>query len=175
MNPKASQATYVDPKGEFPLDVTTYLFHLFIVIARHRDARLDKALKPLGLNVSRHRALSVIALLEPCAMSALAEFSAVDRTTMTRTVDQLVAAGLVERRTPAADRRQVILTLTKSGRAAYRKALSVIRGHSEAALSGVPEPLQRKATHALEAIAVNIIADPVVAERLIFRQPQDLR
>ncbi len=93
MNPKASQATYVDPKGEFPLDVTTYLFHLFIVTARHRDARLDKALKPLGLNVSRHRALSVIALLEPCAMSALAEFSAVDRTTMTRTVDQLVAAG----------------------------------------------------------------------------------
>ncbi len=50
MSARPRPAAYVDPQGEFPLDLTTYLFHLFVVIARHRDARLDEALEPLGLN-----------------------------------------------------------------------------------------------------------------------------
>ena len=36
----------MDPRGEFPLDVTSYVFHLFAVVARHRDARLEAVLKP---------------------------------------------------------------------------------------------------------------------------------
>jgi len=29
----AVTAPYADPKGEFPFDVATYLFHLFVVVA----------------------------------------------------------------------------------------------------------------------------------------------
>ncbi len=164
----ARSTTHSDPEGEFPLDLTTYFFHLFVVVGRYRDARLDRALKPIGLNTSRHRALSVIALLEPCPMTALADFSAVDRTTMTRTIDQLVAADLVVRATPATDRRQVLLSLTANGRKAYRKALAVIRRFNEDALDGVPEPLQRQALRAYERIAANIIADDELSRRLLF-------
>ena len=100
-------ASTTDPTGEFPLDLTSYVFHLFTVVARHREVRLEAELKRVGLNLSRHRALGVILALEPCTMSELAEYAAVDRTTLTRTVDQLVDAGLVERATPREDRRQV--------------------------------------------------------------------
>jgi DNA-binding MarR family transcriptional regulator len=169
---KPNAPPYVDPKGEFPLDAATYLFHLFVVIGRHRDAALDKALGPIGLTVSRHRALSVIARMAPCTMSQLADFSAVDRTTMTRTVDQLVAAGLVDRLASAKDRRQVLLTPTQAGRRAYRASLKVIQAHNLASLAGVPDALRRVAVRAHERILLNIVDDPELAMRLLFREPQ---
>ena len=101
--PETRPATTVDPTGEFPFDLTTYLFHVFAVLGRYREAALDEAFRPLGLNVARHRALAVVARMQPCGMTELADFCAVDRTTMTRTVDQLFAGGLVERTTPASD------------------------------------------------------------------------
>jgi DNA-binding MarR family transcriptional regulator len=168
----ASSTQFTDPKAEFPFDVATYLFHLFVVIARYRDASLDAALKPLGLNVSRHRSLGVIARMQPVGMSELADFSAVDRTTMTRTVDQLVAAGLVDRNSSTRDRRQVILTLTPQGRRTHRRSLEVIFEHNKASLAGVPDEMRRKAVRVHESILANLVPDPALAERLLFR-PRD--
>ena len=170
MKPRKPHApAYVDPKGEFPFDVPTYLFHLFVVVARYRDARLDKALRPLGLNVSRHRAVSVIARMAPCTMSQLSDFSAVDRTTMTRTADQLVAAGLVERQGSETDRRQVLLALTVEGRRAYRASLKVIAEQNSASLAGVPEAMGRSAVRTLEKVLVSLVDDAALADRLLFR------
>jgi DNA-binding MarR family transcriptional regulator len=166
---EARRATTLDPTGEFPLDVATYLFHLFAVIARHRDARLDAELKPLNLTVSRHRALSVIATLAPCTMTELSEFTAVDRTTMTRTVDQLVEDGFVERATPPADRRQVVLTLTPLGRETTRRSLKVIYRLNHAVLAGAPEDLQRAMIRAQELFLANLIDDAELVRRLMFR------
>ena len=161
----------VDPEGEFPFDVPTYVFHLFVAIGRYRDARLDEALRPLSLSVSRHRALSVIAQLGPCTMKELAEFSAVDRTTMTRAVDQLVAAALVQRATPSTDRRQVVLTATSEGLAAFRDALKVIYRLNVRALDGVPEELQRTLARAQQAVLANLGTDSDQTERLMrFRR-----
>ncbi|MFI4974551.1 MAG: MarR family winged helix-turn-helix transcriptional regulator [Caulobacterales bacterium] len=170
--PPFRSAAAVDPAGEFPLDVTTYLFHLFTVIAHHRDAALDRSLRPMGLSLARHRALSVIASMEPCGMTQLAEFSAVDRTTMTRTVDHLVAAGLVERTVPTRDRRQVLLTLTPSGREAIRGSLKVIYRTNRDMLEGIPEDLQRVAARVQEMILTNLVEDDALARRLLFRDTQ---
>jgi len=153
--------------GEFPFDIPTYLFHLFVVISRHRELRIDAALRPLGLNVARHRAISVIARLEPCAMNELAEFAAVDRTTLTRTVDQLVQSGWVTRATPKADRRQVRLTLTRAGREVFRKALKALYRINLAALEDVPEAERRATAHALRKVAANLVGDPDLSRRVI--------
>jgi DNA-binding MarR family transcriptional regulator len=162
-------ASTSDPRGEFPLDLTTYVFHLFAVVARHREARLESVLKPLGLSLSRHRALSVISTLAPCTMSELAEFSAVDRTTLTRTVDQLVDAGLVERSTPREDRRQVVLTLTGAGRRACRQSLGAIFGVNRELLGGLPEDDQRVVARSLEAFLGRLVGDAALFERLTLR------
>jgi len=160
-----------DPHDEFPFPVSPYLFHLFATITRFRDAKLDKALKPLGLNVTRHRAIAVIALLEPCTMSELAELSAIDRTTMTRIVDQLVARGLTDRTTPSEDRRQVILTLTARGRGVYQSALKAIGDVNRAALEGLSDDVLRAVARAQQAILANLAPDPDLAQRLLhFRR-----
>jgi DNA-binding MarR family transcriptional regulator len=160
-----------DPEGEFPFPVSPYLFHLFAAITRLRDAKLDKALKPLGLNVTRHRAIAVIALLEPCTMSDLADLSAIDRTTMTRVVDQLVARQLAERTTPSEDRRQVLLTLTAKGHKVYQSALRVIGDLNHGALDGLSEDVLRVVARAQQTILSNLAPSAEMAQRLLtFRR-----
>jgi DNA-binding MarR family transcriptional regulator len=162
------RSSAADPTGEFPLDLTTYLFHLFAAVGRHRETQLDHLLQPLGLNLSRHRALSVIASQGALTMTELADYSAIDRTTMTRIVDQLVEAGLVERETPKADRRQVVLTLTDKGRAASRESLKVIWRHNGRLLDGVAEARQREMARGLEAFIGRLIDDAPLLARLRF-------
>lgn len=50
------------------------------------------------------------------SMTALAGVTGADRTTLTRTIDGLVAIGHVDRKTPAQDRRMVVVDLTPQGR-----------------------------------------------------------
>jgi DNA-binding MarR family transcriptional regulator len=172
LSPRRSAST-MDPRGEFPLDVTSYVFHLFSVVGRHREARLDSKLKPLGLSLARHRALSVISTLEPCTMSELAEYSATDRTTLTRTVDQLVDAGLVERTTPREDRRQVLLTLTPDGAAACRRSLQAIYRVNRDLLAGLAEDEQRAVARAFEACLAALVDDEALLRRLTLRETRD--
>ncbi|HWA61499.1 MAG TPA: MarR family transcriptional regulator [Caulobacteraceae bacterium] len=160
------QSPAVDPTGEVQFDTPTYLFHLFAVLQRHRDQRLDNDLQALGLNVALHRALSVIGRMEPCSMKQLAELAAVDRTTMTRTVDQLVRAGLVERSTPPSDRRQVLLNLTADGRQTLDQALRVIYRLNRAVLAGLDESAQRSFVRAERAMLVNLVPDETLRENL---------
>jgi DNA-binding MarR family transcriptional regulator len=157
----------MDPSGEFPFDVPTYLFHLFAVLSRHREGLMDQAFRPLGLNVARYRALSVVARLAPIGMSELADYSAVDRTTMTRTVDQLVAAGLVERTTPPSDRRQVLLTATPAGMTANSEALRAVYRLNRRALEPLDESDQRRLCRAQQAMITSLVGDPVLARRLL--------
>jgi DNA-binding MarR family transcriptional regulator len=165
-SPKRAPST-TDPSGEFPYDVITYVFHLFTVLSRHREAVLEEAFRPLGLNVARYRALSVIVRLEPLGMSELADFSAVDRTTMTRTVDQLVAASLVVRETPPEDRRQVLLRATPDGRAANGQALRAVYRINRQALDGIAEEDRRQFARLQQAMLSNLVADQALVRRLV--------
>ena len=160
----ARRSRMSDPRGEFPLDLTTYVFHLLAVIGRHREAQLDRLLQPLGLSLSRHRALSTIAGQGPLTMSELADYSAIDRTTMTRIVDQLVEAELVERATPREDRRQVILSLTPKGDRACRESLKTIWRHNRRLLEGLDEERQRTTARVLEGFLGRLVEDPALVD-----------
>ncbi len=54
------------------------------------------------------RALAVVRRIDDCTMKALARYSSIDRTTLTRTVDQLVEQGK-SKRCVHRDRQQVNL------------------------------------------------------------------
>jgi MarR family transcriptional regulator, lower aerobic nicotinate degradation pathway regulator len=159
----------VDPRGEFPLDVVTYVFHLLAFISRHREARLDEILHPLGLNLSRYRALSVVATFEPCTMSQLADYTATDRTTLTRTVDHLVDDGFVARTTPREDRRQVLLTVTEPGQDAYRRAAEAIRRLNRQLLAVLEDDDQRQVARALTPVLERLVDEPELRRRLLLR------
>src|SRR4051794_26007243 len=116
-----------DPNGEFPLGPPEYFFYLLFQAARQRDLFFDRELKPVGLNLAQWRSLAIIRRLETCTMTQLARYSTVERTTLTRAVDQLVGRGLVERLGPARDPREGKLTLTPPGQGGLPAAAAQLK------------------------------------------------
>ena len=163
----------VDPEGEFPLGTPEYFLYLLFTAARYRDQALETRLKPLGLTMPRWRALAIIRRMRECTMTALALFSTIERTTLTRTVDHLVEEGLVERWVPARDRRQVKLALTDAGEALYGQAVAGLLSSNQRALDGLSGEDLRQCTRALQTLLRNIVEDEDVAtELLTFFRPQ---
>jgi DNA-binding MarR family transcriptional regulator len=127
-------------EGPPPAD---YFFYLVFQAARRRDEFCDRVLKPIGLNVAQWRSLAIIRRLEVCTMTALARYSTVERTTLTRAVDQLVGRGFVVRTVPPRDRRQVTLALTDDGEAIYRQAVAILLASNQTIIGGIdPERLR---------------------------------
>ena len=83
-----------DPAGEFPIGVKEYIFYLLFQAARHRDMAVDALLGPIGLSLPAWRAMLVVRRIENCTMKALARYSSMDRTTLTRTVVRRSASSM---------------------------------------------------------------------------------
>lgn len=156
----------LDPQGEFPLAAAEYFFYLQFQIVRQRDLFFDRALADTGLNLHRWRTLAVIRRIENCSMKDLSLYSAIDRTTLTRAVDQLVAEGLVERSHPQRDRRRVNVALSAKGEAVYSQTVALVRENT-AMLRNVADAPLREAIRAMQQVIRNLAEDPLTAEKLL--------
>ncbi|HEY3800463.1 MAG TPA: MarR family transcriptional regulator [Caulobacteraceae bacterium] len=157
---------------EFPFRVNDYVPHLVAAIHQFRDAALNAALRDIDLNVGRYRVLGVVSRFAPCSMTELANFTAIDRTTLTRNVDLLVEAGYVEREAAPKDRRQVMLTLTDSGQATYRRAVAVLRDYNASLMRGVDEGDAQVAARVLQAVVHNLAPNPSARDSILrFQRP----
>jgi MarR family transcriptional regulator for hemolysin len=153
--------------GEQPPDAPGYLLHLLAAISRYRDIALDHALQELGLSAARYRALNAIAAFKSCLMGELSDLIGVDRTTMTRTVDQLVEAGYVERfRTPA-DRRQVLLQATDLGLRLVERGAPIVAELNSRVLEGVSDAAQRTMIRAEQRMFANLAVNPRTIRRML--------
>lgn len=164
--PKARSAS-IDPVDEFPFAVDDYLLHLIVAIYQFRDSRLDQALRPLGLNVSRYRVLGVLERFGDSSMTELASFTAMQRTTLTRIADQLVADRMTQRAAQANDRRQVILSLTDHGRETHARALDVVLSLNQRVLGDVPEGERRLAARVLMTVVENLAPSPLARDGIL--------
>jgi DNA-binding MarR family transcriptional regulator len=162
----AARPNSVDPIGEFAMGVPEHLFYLLFQTAHHRDQRLGERLAKIGVTVPRWRTLAVIRRLGECSMSELALLSAGDRTTLTRSVDQLVNSGVVERSVPPTDRRRVQLRLTEAGHALYHQSVKTLMGLNAEVIEAVPEEIRRDVVRGLEAILVKLIDDPAESDSI---------
>ncbi len=149
----------VDPAGEFAMNVPDQLLYLLFQAIHHRDSRLGERLASVGLTLARWRTLAVIRRVGQCSMKDLSRYSTIDRTTLTRSVDQLVEAGLVDRHVPPTDRRVVLLTLTTLGEQTYSLAVNLLLDFNREALAGVAMEDQRVMARGLEQILINLIPD----------------
>jgi DNA-binding MarR family transcriptional regulator len=88
------------------------------VVTRH----YDRALAPAGLSTNEYAILARLDREGSFALGELAARLAMDRSTLSRDVAPLLAAGLVEAAADPADRRKKVLSLTAAGSDAVARA-----------------------------------------------------
>jgi MarR family transcriptional regulator for hemolysin len=86
----------------------------------------------------------------------LAASLAVDNSTVVRLLDALEAAGLVERRGDAGDRRAKAIVVTRAGAATVEKVEAVSRRLRQRLLAGLPAADLATAARVLEAICLRL-------------------
>jgi DNA-binding MarR family transcriptional regulator len=164
--PKSHDQT-IDPEGELPLGASEYFFYLLFQVARQRDLFCDKALAPCGLNMAQWRSLAIVRRMEVCTMSSLARYSTIERTTLTRAVDQLVTRGLITRWVPESDRRQVNLSLSELGEAAFVQGAAILDPHNVHLLKDEAPTQMRHAMGVLQNTLRKLAGNEVLAADLL--------
>jgi DNA-binding MarR family transcriptional regulator len=93
-------------------DLTDLLYR----VEQHRRALVADHLLRRELNFSQWVALRMLRQRGPCSMTELAQSAAIDRTSLTRTIDTMIRRSLVARWTPPQDRRTVLVDVTDEGK-----------------------------------------------------------
>ena len=102
-----------------------------------------KELAPLGVTFGQARALRVLAASEPMRMADLAASLEIVPRSLTTMVDSLVTAGLVDREADPHDRRSVLVSPTRAGRAVLDRMDSTQRATAEELFGRLTAPQRR--------------------------------
>lgn len=117
-----------------------HLFFWFTQVLDRRDRQLAAALKADGLRAPEWRTLATLHSRHRLSMSALADLTSIDRTTLTRVVERMVKAGWVTRLSDASDARVTRLALTGAGERLFARIWPAVRLVNERATASLPEP-----------------------------------
>jgi len=101
-----------------------------LITARRITRLYDDALRPADLTITQFTLLAVIQGFSPGSITALGEALSIDRTTLTRNLKPLEAAGLVERGDEGV-RRQRAIKITERGRKKLKAAYPLWRAAQE--------------------------------------------
>ncbi len=124
-----------------PFDHERHLFYWFTQVIGRRDRHLNQALRPFGVRVPEWRALGLLYSRRGLSMSEVADAAAIDPTTLSRTIAQLVEEGLIVRLSPVGDKRVTRLALTAAGTRLVERILPIVFRLNEVAFAGLPAGL----------------------------------
>jgi DNA-binding MarR family transcriptional regulator len=123
---------------DFVLD--QHLFFWVTQVLDRRDRQLAVALKADGLRAPDWRILATLHSRQRLSMSALADLTSIDRTTLSRVVERMVKAEWVTRLTDASDARITRLALTAAGERLFARIWPAVWQVNARATANLPEP-----------------------------------
>ncbi|HWU15246.1 MAG TPA: MarR family transcriptional regulator [Caulobacter sp.] len=125
------------------------LTDLLYRVEQHRRALVSEVLARHHLNLTQWMALGVLRKRGVCSMTELAQASAIDRTSLTRTVDGLIARGCVVRSALPSDRRAVIVQISPDGETLAGRVGADVGAVERRLLSALDEERQASLAHDL--------------------------
>lgn len=85
----------------------------------------------LGINIIESRVINLVAALGPMSTRELSKHSRMDRVTVSRASQSLVARGMLDRIANTEDRRLIRLSLTPAGLAAHHELVQLLNWFEE--------------------------------------------
>ena len=141
------------PEGELRFG---YLIH---DVSRLRRTLFDRWLAPSGITRSQWWVLAFLARGDGMAQTALADELDIGKVALGALIDRLEAAGFVQRRAAAGDRRVKLVFLTPQGRALLATLRDNGREFNRLILAGIPDAHVHVAIETLGRIKGNLLAD----------------
>lgn len=115
-----------------PDELHSYVPYLLNRLTTIWNAKQNRDLAPYGINGTILRALSALDIYGTLAVNEIAGYAFVEQSHASRTIDQMVAAGLVVRSVSRADSRRRQVALTEKGSKLLETLRSVMeRSHGE--------------------------------------------
>lgn len=139
---------------DFQLEQHVFFWISQVLEARNR--RLSRELRAHDLRVPEWRALAALYARQCLSMGELSKLSAIDRTTLSRTVERMVDAGWVARLADAADMRITRLRLTEGGREKFNQVWPLIESVNDAAARTLPDAATGMVSWALREMTRNL-------------------
>jgi MarR family transcriptional regulator for hemolysin len=127
-------------------------------VARLLRKRFEQNARDLGLTRAQWQVLAHLARNEGIHQGGLADILELEPISLGRILDRLQAAGLVERRPHAKDRRVWLLFLRPKAHPVLEKMRAIGAATRAEALAGVPEAEREQLIHILTAMKENLIA-----------------
>ena len=112
--------------------ITNYLAYLLAQANRRMTAQLERALSEEGVQVEHWRILEVLSDERGRSMGELAELVLMNHPALTKTMDRMVSAGLVHRRSDPSDSRRVLVYITDHGVSLVSRLKERVDLHHEA-------------------------------------------
>ena len=134
-------------------------------VARLLRRKIDQRAQAIGLTSAQWRILASVARAElhqqePLNQAALADQMDMEPITLSRHVDRMQAAGLIERRPNPSDRRAYGLFITDASRPLLESFKAVGSECISGALAGISEAEVALVTDVLSRMRSNIVARP---------------
>lgn len=102
-----------------------------------------------GATIGQCQAIQEIGLAKELSLNQLAELLNLDKSTMSRTVNNLVTQGFAERITPSSDRRSVKIELTEKGKTVFYSIDKGLESYFQSILAGIPGEKQQQVVESL--------------------------
>jgi DNA-binding MarR family transcriptional regulator len=142
------------------LPLSSYLSYLLYQTEQHRRAMAADLLAKHGLSFAKWVAMISLRRFGDLSMTRLAKLAATDRTTLTRSIDSLIADGLVAREASPRDRRIVVIRLTDAGRSLLERIRGEIRPLNQEVCAQLTTEEQATMTRYLQKMLGGLIVEP---------------
>lgn len=113
-------------------------------------------LRARDMTLTHWRVLAFLAETDGLGVSALADYTVTDQSTLSRALQQMERLGLVERRVPAHDNRYVEIHVTARGRALFAEILPIALALRDRALAGLSASEQENLLDLLRRVLANL-------------------
>jgi MarR family transcriptional regulator for hemolysin len=140
------------------MELEDHIFFLCTQVVYRRDRAIHAALKPLGLLATEWRTLGTVLRKGPIAMLDLAQWTAYERTRLTRILHSMEERGWIERTGADHDGRSVMVQISTAGKKIYRQAEVAVDALTDEILGASSPAEVTRVRKALQAMRGKLIA-----------------
>ncbi len=145
-------------RGAGAMELEDHIFFLCTQVVYRRDRAINEALRPLGLLNTEWRTLGTLVRKGPLTMQALAQWTAYERTRLTRILHGMQERGWIERTGTEHDGRAVLVRIAPRGRAVHARAEKAVDALTAQVLSACTPAEVARVRRSLRAMRERLIA-----------------